>query len=54
MQIGIDGVPGTAAPIALNFMNVVGSRTGKMFPTGKARERSTASTSPASMSPCPC
>ena len=30
----IDGVPGTAAPVALNFMEVVGSRTGAMFPTG--------------------
>ncbi len=32
----VDGVPGTAAPVALNFMEVVGSRTGKMFPTGNA------------------
>ncbi|MCG6902380.1 MAG: 4-oxalomesaconate tautomerase [Rhodobacter sp.] len=31
----IDGVPGSAAPVALNFMQVVGSRTGTMFPTGK-------------------
>lgn len=31
----VDGVPGTAAPIALNFMEVVGSRTGKLFPTGQ-------------------
>ncbi len=30
----ISGVPGTAAPVALNFLDVVGSRTGKMFPTG--------------------
>lgn len=30
----VDGVPGTAAPVALNFLDVVGSRTGKMFPTG--------------------
>ncbi len=30
----IDGVPGTAAPIVLNFMDVVGSRTGKLFPSG--------------------
>ncbi len=34
----IDGVPGTAAPVALNFMEVVGSRTGAMFPTGTPRE----------------
>ncbi|MEM8951510.1 MAG: 4-oxalomesaconate tautomerase [Pseudomonadota bacterium] len=37
-DLAIDGVPGTAAPIALNFMEVVGSRTGAMLPTGKARE----------------
>lgn len=30
----IDGVPGTAAPIVLNFMEVVGSKTGALFPTG--------------------
>lgn len=30
----IDGVPGTAAPIRLNFSNVVGSKTGRLFPTG--------------------
>jgi 4-oxalomesaconate tautomerase len=34
----IDGVPGTAAPVALNFMDVVGSRTGAMFPTGRPRD----------------
>ncbi|SHH29961.1 4-oxalomesaconate tautomerase [Marivita hallyeonensis] len=32
----IDGVPGTAAPVALNFLGVVGSKTGTMFPTGRA------------------
>lgn len=31
----IDGVPGTAAPVALNFLDVVGSKTGAMFPTGR-------------------
>ena len=31
----IDGVPGSAAPVLLNFMDVVGSKTGKMLPTGK-------------------
>lgn len=31
----IDGVPGTAAPVILNFMDVVGSLTGKLLPTGK-------------------
>ncbi|MEL7150830.1 MAG: 4-oxalomesaconate tautomerase [Pseudomonadota bacterium] len=30
----IDGVPGTAAPVELNFMDVVGGATGSMFPTG--------------------
>lgn len=35
----IDGVPGTAAPIALNFFEVVGSKTGKMFPTGNSMEQ---------------
>ena len=32
----IDGVPGTAAPIRLNFSNVIGSKTGRLFPTGNA------------------
>lgn len=30
----VDGVPGTAAPVALNFLDVVGSKSGAMFPTG--------------------
>jgi 4-oxalomesaconate tautomerase len=30
----IDGVPGTAAPIRLNFMDIVGSKTGALLPTG--------------------
>lgn len=34
----IDGVPGTAAPILLNFMDVVGSKTGKLLPTGHLRD----------------
>jgi hypothetical protein len=34
----IAGVPGTAAPVALDFLDVVGSRTGAMLPTGKPRE----------------
>jgi 4-oxalomesaconate tautomerase len=34
----IDGVPGTSAPVALNFMDTVGSATGKLLPTGVARE----------------
>ncbi|MFT5448831.1 MAG: 4-oxalomesaconate tautomerase [Gammaproteobacteria bacterium] len=32
----IDGVPGTAAPIQLRFMDITGSATGKFMPTGKA------------------
>ena len=35
----IAGVPGSAAPIALNFMDVVGSSTGYLLPTGQAMER---------------
>ncbi|MBY4892193.1 4-oxalomesaconate tautomerase [Rhodobacteraceae bacterium N5(2021)] len=31
----VDGVPGTAAPVALNFLDVVGSKSGAMFPTGR-------------------
>ncbi|HSR71379.1 MAG TPA: 4-oxalomesaconate tautomerase [Kiloniellales bacterium] len=34
----IDGVPGTAAPIVLNFMDAVGSKTGKLLPTGRVRD----------------
>ena len=34
----IAGVPGTGAPIVLNFMDVVGSKTGKMLPTGNVRD----------------
>ncbi len=30
----IDGVPGSAAPVILNFMDCLGSKTGKLFPTG--------------------
>lgn len=30
----IDGVPGTAAPVELNFMEVAGSSTGAFLPTG--------------------
>ncbi len=35
----IDGVPGTAAPILLNFSNVVGSKCAALFPTGVIREK---------------
>lgn len=33
-DVAIDGVAGTSAPVALNFLDVVGSKTGAMFPTG--------------------
>ena len=33
-DVQLDGVPGTAAPVGLNFLDVVGSKTGEMFPTG--------------------
>lgn len=33
-ETSIDGVPGTAAPISLEFMNVSGSSTGAFLPTG--------------------
>jgi 4-oxalomesaconate tautomerase len=32
----IDGVPGTAAPVKLNFKSAVGAVTGKLLPTGRA------------------
>jgi 2-methylaconitate cis-trans-isomerase PrpF len=32
-EAAIDGVPGTAAPIYLNYMNIVDSKTGGMLPT---------------------
>lgn len=34
----IDGVPGAAAPVVMNFMEVVGSKTGQLLPTGHCRE----------------
>ena len=30
----IDGIEGTAAPVLLNFLDVAGSKTGKLLPTG--------------------
>ena len=33
-DVTIDGVPGTAAPVELNFMDVAGSSTGAFLPTG--------------------
>ncbi len=35
----IDGVPGTAAPISLNFVDVAGGSCGDLLPTGGARDR---------------
>jgi len=34
----VDGVPGTAAPVHLNFKGIVGSKTGALLPTGKVIE----------------
>lgn len=31
----IDGVPGTAAPVGINFKSAIGAVTGKMLPTGR-------------------
>jgi len=33
-ETAIDGVPGTAAPVGLTFLDAAGSKTGKLFPTG--------------------
>jgi 4-oxalomesaconate tautomerase len=35
----IDGVPGTAAPIELEFLDVAGSSCGSLLPTGRALDR---------------
>ena len=37
-ETAIDGVPGTAAPVGLNFMKVAGSATGALLPTGNLRD----------------
>jgi len=37
-RTAIDGVPGTAAPVQLTFLDAVGSKTGKLFPTGQATD----------------
>jgi 4-oxalomesaconate tautomerase len=34
----IDGVPGTAAPIPIDFLDVAGSSCGALFPTGHAQD----------------
>jgi 2-methylaconitate cis-trans-isomerase PrpF len=35
----IDGVPGTAAPVRLSFLDAAGAKTGRLLPTGKPRDR---------------
>ena len=37
-EASIDGVPGTAAPIHVEFLDVLGPVTGKFFPTGNPRD----------------
>ena len=37
-DVAIDGVPGTGAPIMLNLMRCVGSKTGAMLPSGQPRD----------------
>jgi 4-oxalomesaconate tautomerase len=34
----IDGVPGTSAPIPIDFLDVAGSSCGSLFPTGKLKD----------------
>lgn len=34
----VDGVPGTGAPIVLNFLDAAGAKTGKLLPTGSVRD----------------
>ncbi len=37
----IDGVPGTAAPVPIEFMDIAGSMCGALLPTGNVRDRIT-------------
>lgn len=37
-EAGIDGVPGTAAPIPIDFLDVAGSSCGALLPTGNVRD----------------
>jgi 2-methylaconitate cis-trans-isomerase PrpF len=37
-ETAIDGVPGTSAPIILNFLGAVGMNTGKLLPSGRLME----------------
>lgn len=34
----IDGVPGTAAPVRLSFPDAIGTKTGRLLPTGQAQQ----------------
>ncbi|MFO1305486.1 MAG: 4-oxalomesaconate tautomerase [Burkholderiales bacterium] len=34
----VDGVPGTGAPIVLNFLDAAGAKTGKLLPTGNVAD----------------
>lgn len=34
----LDGVPGTSAPVTLNFLDPAGTRTGRLLPTGNAQD----------------
>src|SRR6185503_1987241 len=34
----IDGVPGTAAPVPIDFLDIAGSSCGALLPTGNARD----------------
>jgi 2-methylaconitate cis-trans-isomerase PrpF len=38
-ETAIDGVPGSAAPIYLTFLDAVGSKTGKLLPSGNVTDR---------------
>ena len=37
-DVAIDGVPGTSAPVILDFLRCVGSRTGAMLPSGRPQD----------------
>lgn len=37
-DVAIAGVPGTAAPVRLTFLDAAGSKTGKLLPTGALRD----------------
>jgi len=37
-ETAIDGVPGTSAPVGVSFMDIAGSVTGRMLPTGNPRD----------------